>query len=346
MYFVRTDLEAVLLEARLIRLHQPKYNSIQKDDRSTVYIKFQNNLEIKLCRKTDIEKGDDYFGPFTNNAQAKRVLNIARHIFKYCQNPEGGRACFYYHLDLCEGVCIGKISLNQYRKNLTLMKKFLNGQTRGLLIKIKNEIKSAVKSQNFEDAKKLKTKYEDILNTTQIQNKMDLLYEAPPETDRDLNSLKRLLDSIGIQSRLERIEIYDNATLNQVGTVGGMVVFNLGVPQKEDYRLFKIKNQDGDTGAMKEMIERRLTHREWPKPDLMILDGGKGQLSAVLDLVKNPPIALAKKEETLYYATENGFGEYVLPEGGAKKMMQKMRNEAHRFINSFHARKRRKELLK
>lgn len=345
-YLVKTDLESVLLESRLIRLYQPKFNSIQKDDRSLLYILIKPNLEIKLCRKTDIKKGDDYFGPFTNNAQARRVLKIARGIFKYCQNPKGGRACFYYHLDLCDGICIGKISLKQYKLSLALMKKFLNGQTRGLLKKMIIEINKAIKNKDFESAAAYKEKYEDIFNATQVQTHLNRLLETPPELDNQIKALKELLNHLGIDSSLERVEIYDNATLNQNETVGGMVVFNLGIPERSDYRYFKIKEGLGDTGAMTEMIKRRLKHKEWPKPDLIVLDGGKGQLGAVKDLCNVAAVGLAKREETLVGEVAGKYVEYVLPEGPAKKLMQQMRDEAHRYVNSFHARRMRQKLVK
>lgn len=359
-YEVESDLEAILLEARLINLHQPKFNAIQKDDRSSLYILISKDEfpVIKLARKSDLKDSESSYGPFTSSNQAEIVLKIARRIFKYCQKPADSsailagrhlRPCFYYHLGLCDGACVGKFKAADYRKKIGYLKKFLNGQTRGLLESWRVEIGRLSRKNEFELAGNLKNAYEKLYQATVEQTGLSQLFDAPPEVAQALKALKELLKSIGIESDLERIEIYDNATMNQVNTVGAMVVFQLGVPVKAEYRLFKIsKTALGDTGAMTEMLRRRFRHHEWPEPDLVLVDGGKGQLSAAEEAVPEgvAKIALAKQFETLVYRKDGRFMEFVLPEGSVKKLLQKMRDEVHRFVNEFHAKRERKLMLR
>lgn len=353
-------MEAILLEAKLINLHQPKFNAIQKDDRSNLYILISRDEfpKIRLARKSDLIDSDSYFGPFTSSSQAEVVLKIARRIFKYCQKPVDSstimagrplRPCFYYHLGLCSGACVGKVSGADYRKQIGFLKKFLNGQTRGLLRALKTEMKKAAQAQEFEKAAHLRDSFEKLYQATVEQTGLSQLFESPPEVEQALKGLKIMLSGLGVESDLERIEIYDNATMNQVNTVGAMVVFQLGVPVKSEYRLFKIsKKALGDTGAMNEMLTRRFRHTEWPEPDLVILDGGKPQVSAAADSIPEgvARIGLAKQFETIVIKKDGKFSEYVLPEGGVKKLMQRMRDEVHRFVNEFHAKRERKLMLR
>ncbi len=348
-YLVNSDLESILLEARLIRLHLPRFNAIARDDKSCLYVEISNSEwpRVKVVRKTDLVKGEDHFGPFMSARQVDGVMRVARGIFRYCSNPGKGRPCFYYHLNLCSGACKRQITSTEFRKTIGYLKRFLNGQTVGILRKWKVDIKKLAKNKQYELASRLRDSYERLYQATQEQTRLGLILEAPPGVDSRLKDLKRLLESVGVMSTVERVEAYDNATMNQTNTVGAMVVFQLGVAVPSEFRYFGIDSRGGDTGAIEEMLERRFEHGDWPTPDLVVVDGGKGQLTAARKVMPKdiPVVALAKRLETLVY-WKDGFREMVLPEGGAKKLLQQMRDEVHRFVNSFQAKRARRLLLK
>ncbi len=352
-YSVKNDLAAVILEARLIGINKPKYNSVLKDDRSSLYIKISGDSfpKVDIVRKSELSKNDDYYGPFTSNRQTQRVLRVARKIFKFCSKPgnDSKRPCFYFHIDQCDGACVGKVSKIEYRRKIGYLKRFLNGETKTLIKKIDRQIKNLSKNEKFEQAGKLKQAREAVYEATRVSTGLSALLKSDPQTEKQLRNLKEILSSHGMEVNLERIEGYDVSTLQQKNTVGGMVVFVMGVANKRDYRLFKMQwDKQGDTAAMEEMLERRFNHQEWPFADLVLIDGGKPQVSSALKVVPNniEVIGIAKKEETLVYKRNGRFVELKLKdEWPAKALIQKIRDEAHRFSNSYQSKIRRKAMI-
>jgi excinuclease ABC subunit C len=356
-YFeVSSALEADLLEARLIRLYQPQYNAISKDDKSSLYITIsQDNFpRVKLARKTELTSKVTYYGPFMSAHRTQQILRLARRIFRFCANPPRGksvsRPCFYYHLNLCQGACVGKISPEEYRRQIGWLKRFLNGQTRTVMRRLLREIKSAAKQEDFRQAERLKQAYESLLLAQTSQRLGGSFLEGNPQVDRQLGRLVQVLASVGIQLQPERIECFDMATLQQKQTVGSMVVFSLGVADKSQYRRFRVQQlAGGDPHNMAEVIRRRFRHSEWALPGLVILDGGKGQLSVAGAEVPSsvPVIALAKQEEVIYLKTTDGFREIRLAENDpALSLCRAIRDEAHRFATGYHTKIRRRELIK
>ena len=324
-----------------------------KDDRSSLYIRISSNAfpEVEIVRKSDLNKEDDYYGPFTSNRQTYRVLKVARRIFKFCNKPgnQAQRPCFYYHIDQCDGACVGKVAKKDYRRKIGYLKRFLNGETKTLIGKIDRQIKKLSENEKFEQAHKLKQARDAVYEATQVSTGLSAFLKSDPQTEKQLRNLKELLAARDIEVNLERIEGYDVSTLQQKGTVGGMVVFVMGVASRSDYRLFKMQwDAEGDTAAMEEMLERRFNHQEWPFPDLVLVDGGKPQISSALKVVPKDieVIGIAKKEETFVYKKDGAFIEVKLKnEWPAKALMQKIRDEAHRFSNSYQGKVRRKAMI-
>jgi excinuclease ABC subunit C len=345
-YPVQSDLESLLLEARLIRLYAPLYNAISKDDKSPLYIQVTKDAfpKVLLKRKSDLKKTDTAYGPFTSSATTGLLLKVARRIFHFCSSPpkngKPGRACFYYHLGMCSGACVGKVDQKQYQKTISLLKRFLNGQTSYVTSELYKSINRSSRLLHFEEA----ADYKNQLNALLIAKTNIRLFggfiEGTPRTDKQLKRLVEVLAPHGINIKPDRIECYDMATMQQKDTVGSMVVLNLGIPDKSQYRKFKVQSlEGGDPHNMAEVLRRRFRHPEWPLPDLVILDGGKTQLSIAGSQIPVgiPYVSLAKKEETIIIPKGDTYFELSLQKDDpALQLFQIIRDEAHRFATTYH----------
>lgn len=355
---VGNDLEAVITEANYIKTYQPRYNAITKDGKSNVYIIFTNepDTKIKVTHATDIKQLelDDYkkqvFGPFTSSRTALQLVKFSRQIFGYCNSPFNGksRACFNYHLHQCPGPCQFKVTPQQYHRHLGLIKKFLTGRFVQLYKILNRKIHVAIKKQQYEKAGEIK--YQILCLNQALNNKnSSMLLKLSDATDQLQHLIVSTLNHPLLKKPPSRLECYDLAHLQGANYVGSMSVFVDGRAEPSLYRHFNIKGDErSDPHAMKEIIIRRLNHPEWEKPDLIILDGGKPQLSIVSAATPSsiPIIALAKKRETIFFYDNDKVVSLNLNlEDPVLNLFRNIRDEAHRFATTFHIKKRRKSLL-
>jgi len=314
-----TVLEALILEANLIKRYWPIYNVRQKDDRSFVYIAIPD-FKVKefpfpiLIRGKQIEKyppsNFHLFGPYQSYSVAKKVLFLLRKIFPYCSSPNANRPCFYYQIGLCKGACIGKISATDYQRII-----------HNLLLFLRGEREKVVRNLEKESPEKLK-----------------VLQEIEDSSLITREELQEEITSAGL-----KIEGYDISHFAGRGRYGSMVVFQDNQPIKEEYRIFKIKESKAqdDVGALKEVIERRLKHKEWRYPDLFLIDGGKAQVEAVYNLltqagVSTPVLGIVKgkenRDEIIFKGVNREIKELL---SASKPILQYVRDEAHRFALKF-----------
>lgn len=361
-----SELEALILEAALIKKYQPKYNIALKDDKSYLYIVIRPNRfdlngkkllvpKIIAARETDLQKGDLSFGPYPHGRKATDILRILRRIIPYRDCSEGkfnkyqklASPCLYGHIGLCQAPCSGRISPENYRKDINRIKNLLSGDSNKFILSIEKEMKKASKEEKFEDA----AYYRDILSKFRyIRQKFSSAqqYIDNPYLVEDLRekALTQLKDSIPFLKDLpERIECYDISNISGVDAVGSMVVAINGEITKREYRRFKIKTKKtpDDFHMMSEVLTRRLK-KDWNSPDLLVLDGGKGQLSVVQEVLNDlnldiPMIGLAKKFETIVYIDPDtlNFVEINLDrDSEGLKLLQRLRDEAHRFAQAYH----------
>lgn len=322
-----SELVALLVEAELIRLHQPQYNILLKDDKTPLYIYVTKDLypTVKTIRKKEIKRlmttegitKQNIFGPYQSAYRAKEILKMVRPIFRWCDKPlsskqlvassKGGKACFYYHIGRCSGACIGKISPEDYQKMIEQLKKFLSGQSKEVLAFFKEQMKKASDEKEYERAAQYRDGIrliEGFLKPT-FKLKPDLqlpkLYESiVHEGLLYLRKEIRQFYSLSKDYPLIRIEGFDVSNIQGKNAAVSMVVFTQGKPDKENYRLFNIRTLDtpNDYHMMKEAIVRRQNHPEWGQPSLILIDGGRGQLRSalsvwewevpVVSIVKNP----------------------------------------------------------
>lgn len=333
---------------------------------------------VKLVRKGDLKNYKDLahtLGPFGSSYKLKQVLKIARRIFPWCDVAEKNskqkgsasqKPCFYYHLDLCPGACIGKISSKEYQQLINQLLLFLKGKKKEVIKRMHQQMQKFATELQFEEANKIKQKISLIEEVTSHRFKLkpDLILPALHESKAQdsLDHLRKILIDfklISVQSLLQRIEGFDVSNLMGQNASVSMVVFVKGEPKKSEYRLFNIKdlNTPNDYQMMKQAISRRSKHSEWHTADLIIVDGGKGQIRAALSAyLKNkiqPPtiIGIAKKPDRLILpilvdTTNNQlkieYQEISLPtDHPALHLAQQVRDESHRFAKKQHTKLKR-----
>ncbi len=471
---VSSELESLMLENNLIKQYQPRFNVRLRDDKNYQFLKIDYEQEIPQIypvRKVDkTSTKNKYFGPYTSGGAVKQTLKLLRRLFNLCGNKKvSRRACFQYHLGRCPGVCLGRVSLLDYRKSLMEAEKFLNHKQIELIKTLKREMRSAAEHHKFEKAAALRDKIksleslwekqkivsarklsqdyfglfvagpraivnlflvrdgklihqetfelaqtegsppEEILESWLKQyyseasnlpkelitryrlpdrdalqkwlwvkiinpkrgNKLKLLALAEENAEdyygRTIASFERVLTDLQNLLHLPRppgrIEAYDVSNIQGFLPVGSLVVFEQGLPKKTDYRKFKIrlKEKPDDVGMMKEMLLRRFSHsspsphegrvreglQSWPLPDLIIIDGGKGQLNAALSVLSTyhlqlPVIGLAKRLEEIFLPGKKD-GIRLSPDSPMLHLLQRIRDEAHRFAITFYRVRHRRE---
>ncbi len=383
-----SEFEAILIEAELIRLHQPAFNTLLKDDKSPIYLQLTDEKYPRVLpqRKRDIDQqqlSGTILGPFPSSYRLKEVLKIARKIFPWCNQAgdteqkelkkavanQAQQACFYYHLEQCPGACLGKISPKDYQKNIQQLKLFLQGKKRGVLAHLGKELKMAVTKLDYEQAAQLRDKIQLIKAVTsqhyQLKPELVLPQLAQQKREQALNQLRKiLLQYLKLPKTypLKRIEAYDVSNTGGKLASVSMVTFIDGRPSKKDYRLFNIRglNTPNDYQMLKEAIQRRQLHPEWGRPDLVIIDGGKGQLraaltvwewqAAVISIAKDPdrlilPLTVTKPKHSSHLKIT--YQIVKLPaDHPALQLAQHLRDESHRFSHQQHARRRLKNMFK
>jgi len=357
-------LEALVLEANQIKAKKPKYNVLERDDKSYLYLCITNEPFPRpmFYRGHELEKFDvkpfekalspkakkkflRVFGPYVSGVSLKRALELVRPMFPWstCAAPQqtspdpslarrGGRGCFDYQLHKCPGVCVGAISQKDYRKIIKQLIQFFDGRKTTIVRDMKKEMITASKKLKFEEASILSKKIFALehIRDVALLTREDYALPIQPLSQGEI-------DVHG------RIEAYDISNISGKEAVGSMVVAYNGRPDNSEYRRFKIKlkDQPDDFGMMREVLERRM-HNDWDTPDLIVLDGGKGQLSVIIDLfetlnIKIPVVGLAKRFETVVYKYNGDFVEVNLPRTNeGLKLLQRLRNEAHRFAQKYH----------
>jgi len=356
--YIVTDSEfnALILEARLINQFQPKYNVIWKDDKSHLYIKINTDdpyPKIILVRKEETKtKKADYFGPFSSVRTVEEILREIRKIFPFCQQKKlGRRPCFYSKIGLCNP-CPSNIEKEEdsvrvqlkkiYRHNIFKVIKILQGKSKIVEKSLEQEIKLLSKTTDYEKAINYRNK---------LVNLKNLLKHHLPEkniyySNRSKLKLANLSDNLKkyflqIKS-LKRIEAYDVSNLSFRETTASMVVFTNGIADKGLYRRFKIKENrvQSDFFYLLEALRRRM-HHNWPKPDLIIVDGGKPQLSIISNFfikenIKIPLIGIAKNPDRIIAAVDNWPKVFFKADDPGFLLIREVRDEAHRFARKYH----------
>lgn len=369
---VSGELEALLLEARLIKQYRPKYNSLLKDDKRYLYVGFSKEKypRIYLLRKPEIEENlADWFGPFPTATAIKEILRFLRRIFPYrtCKSRVSlnspnlpnhpNKPCLYFHLHLCPAPCVNEVK--NYSQTIQKIRLFLNGEIKPLLNLLTKQMNEASKSLKFEEAQVAKGQI------TMVQNLLSRRPRSADEekTDKQLGQLKDLL--IRYQGFdpfiIHRIEAFDISNLGKEITVGSMVAFVNGEPDASLYRQFRVIGViQNDTEAIKQIILRRLNHQEWVFPQVILVDGGKGQVSAAFEALKEKNLSgkigllgLTKQFETTIIPRINkdkivswkSLPSFPKSPSSSLQLLQAIRDESHRFAQRYYKKLHKKKLF-
>lgn len=365
---VESEMDALFVEAELVRRYMPRYNILLRDDKSSIYVRIDYDSDYPSITFTHRPLDDKakYFGPFFNGGEVKRALRYLRRVFPYSTHtgvmPK--RACLQYHLGLCPGLEEHKTLLADYRANLRKLMQFLRGERQKVVDKMELDMQRASKKQDFEKAAEIRNQYYALkaLSKQIVFSDKEFL-----DISKD-RGLQGLSDLLGLPLVPRRIEGYDISHMQGTDNVASMVVFTNGIPDKANYRKFKMRIPGNDDFAhMHEAITRRCSEKNikaWGLPDLFLIDGGKGQVAAATRArdelgIDRPMVGLAKREEEIVVHIEKSrvqvskielqkqnafvnesddFLMILLPKNSdIVKLLQRVRDESHRFAVSYHS---------
>lgn len=387
---VESELEALFLEAEMVRRYMPRYNILLRDDKALSYIRIDINSDYPTVTTTrqPLDDGARYFGPYYSLYGIKQALKLLRRIFPYATKRYGGqkRASLHYHLGLDPGLEEGKTTLVEYRATLRKLIAVIEGKRTSVIHEVERDMQKAAKDKDFERAAQLRNQLFSLQNLGKQVIFSDKEF-LDISKDQALAQFQQLLS---LAAPPKRIEGYDISHMSGTNVVASMVVFTNGVSDKGSYRKFKTSERNDDYANMQEAVRRRMSEKNlrlWGKPDLLLIDGGVGQLhAAALALSEQnmlvPLVSMAKREEELIvHRTESnidmGFLEglqlhpipgvdvrvtgdvYIVNlhpgqvnagahsfnlRGGSSsnsysdvlKLIQRIRDESHRFAVSYH----------
>ena len=362
IHVVRSEPESLLLESKLIKEFQPRFNISLRDDKRYLMLKVNLNDPIPNFIFTRLKKDDGarYFGPFVNSTALRNAVALARKQFNLrgCRVFTPGEAdykhCLYAHLKNCTAPCVGIVTHEQYLEQVKAACDFLEGQCRDLQPQLEAEMKKAAAAHDFEKAAELRDLLRDLQDTWKKTEKFARVPYTLPLSINPENDLVALAKVLGLPATPQRIEGFDISNISGTFAVASLVSFQQGRPDRANYRRFKIKTVAGqdDFASMAEVVHRRysrLQRETKPMPDLILIDGGQGQLGKAcvelkkLGLEKIPVIGLAKEFEEIYLPDQNLPLRLGL-DHPAVKLLQRIRDECHRVANSFNAQLRLKKI--
>jgi excinuclease ABC subunit C len=339
-------LEALILEANLIKTHKPRYNILEKDDKSFNYVVITKEAfpRVLLVRGKDLphewpaKTRLKAFGPFPHGSQLIEALKLIRRIFPYrdsscipCgeQGNVSCKPCFNAQIGLCPGPCAGWVTKEEYRRSIRHLSLFFEGKKKALRKELEREMKAYAKEEKFEEAGERRKQLFALDHINDVA-----LIKEEYKTPQGLSPF--------------RVEAYDVAHLMGGAMVGVMTVVENGAKQPAQYRKFNIKTVNGanDPAALAEVLSRRLGHDEWPMPRLIVVDGSTAQMNAAEKVlngagVRIPIVGVVKDEK---HRPKHIKGDRMIITSREKDILL-ANMEAHRYAIAFHRQKKRRELF-
>lgn len=358
---VTSDLESLLLEADQVKKYKPKYNILLKDDKHALYIVITKEEfpRVLAVRKLDPKPYTLYakYGPFPNSTNVKTILKMIRKIFPFSDHKIGKKPCLYSHLGLCnpcpnliiniQAPIIKEKLTKQYRNNIRNIKLVLSRKFNVVRKSLEREMNELSKKQNYEQAMVVRERIKTLDYITQERIDTQEFLQNPNLVDDirkdELESLSKLVKV----DKLNRIECFDIAHLSGVSATASMVVHINGEKDNAEYKHFKVKQKNGqsDYDSMREIARRRAKHIgpttlklrgvKWDKPDLIIVDGGLGQVKIfdeIFSKLNIPVVGIAKHPDRLVFPD----GTKLRLSGLSLQIVARIRDEAHRFARRLH----------
>ncbi len=366
--FIKThsEIEALVLEAQLIKKNLPKFNVIWKDGKNYFFVaisKGEKPTVLIVHQKKDPRA--KYIGPFIEGESLKKALKFLRKVFPFYTTEKHPKAkCTWCHLNLCPGPTPDSM---EYKKNLKKLAFILEGKKKTAFYGLRKEMTDLAKEHKFEEAGKIRDKMralQQIMEHTHVIGNEKQKFVSNSLNDEKWNETQKVFQQIlGMKTDISKIECYDISNIQGKFAVGSMVVFKNGSADKSQYKKFRIrmKNEPNDIAMLKEVLTRRLLHPEWGYPEIMLIDGGIAQLNVAINAKNALPtthkikiISIAKGKRELIIG---GAPSYTKASKGAAKIPLKdlpqeiynvivaLDDEAHRFAITFHRKVRKKALI-
>ena len=379
---VDTEMDALFLESEMIKRYMPKWNILLRDDKTVSYVRIDMKSEVPYVSftRTPMDDKATYIGPFYGKVSVAKALRILRRIFPYYTKPYTGRKTLDTDLGLTPGIEIGKSTAQDYKRNLRKLIQYLDGGREKLLRDLEKTMEKEAAAGNYELAAEAR---DQLFGLRELKKKIVFSDKEFLDISSD-QALKELQELLNLPKPPRRIEGYDISHQSGENTVGSMVVFINGVSARDEYRKFKVRtSKNDDLKSMQEVITRRLKHKEWEYPDLIILDGGSTQANAVLPLVEPFGIPVIGRDKSGDHSRnakvrlvipkhpKRGLSEVATENEGASpvktgasdpsrdwgvlellssshiaRLIARIDEEAHRFAITYHSLLKRKSMLK
>lgn len=359
-----SEIDALFLESEMVKRYMPRYNILLRDDKSQLFVRIDMKSELPYVSFTrnPADDGAEYFGPYFNGYAVKKALRYLRKAFPYYTKPP--RPTERPDLDAHLGLSPLGMTSDEYKRTLKNLIRYLKGERVAIVRELERDMKTAASLHDFEAAAKLRNR---MTNLRELKQRIMFGDKEFLNISKD-QALSDLRELLGFHKTPMRIEGYDISHMSGTNVVASMVVFTNGVSDRANYRKFKTRiEHNNDFYNMNETIMRRLSEKNvksWGMPDLMLIDGGKGQLDAAIkarderNYLDLPFIGIAKKQEQIvvhhtksnvsinkeklqalegYETLTEEFTLINLPHGShIVKLLQRIRDESHRFAVSYH----------
>ena len=355
---VDTEMDALFLESEMIKRYMPKWNILLRDDKTVSYVRITMNEEAPYISFTrnPIDDKATYIGPFYGKSAVEKAVRSLRRVFPYYIKPYSGKKNLDTDLGLTPGIEVGRSTPKDYKRNLRKLIRYLEGDRQKLLHDLEKTMHEEAQKGNYELAAEAR---DQLAGLKELKKKIVFSDKEFLDISSD-QALKQLQELLQLSDPPRRIEGYDISHQSGENTVGSMVVFINGASARSEYRKFKIRtSRNDDLKSMQEVLTRRLKHREWELPDLIILDGGATQVNAVLPLVEPYDIPVVGRDKSGDHS-KSAKVRLVIPRGAGSgleimdlpssshiaRLIARIDEEAHRFAITYHSLLKRKKMFR
>lgn len=350
---VDSEMDALFLESEMIKRYMPKWNILLRDDKTVSYVRIDMKSEVPYVSFTrnPVDDKATYIGPFYGKSALEKAVRILRRVFPYYDKPYKGQKTLNTDLGLTPGIEVGRTTPAEYKRNLRKLIRYLEGGREKLLRELEKTMQTEAKKGHFELAAEAR---DQLYALRELKKKIVFSDKEFLDISSD-QALRQLQELLHLPEPTRRIEGYDISHQSGTNAVGSMVVFINGAAERSEYRKFRLRTSgNDDLKSMTEVITRRLKHPEWDFPDLILLDGGVGQVHAIAPLVASHNIPVIGRDKSGQHA-HSARTKLILPDGSTAevssssdlmKLVARIDEESHRFAITYHTLLKRKNMLK
>ena len=346
---VDSELDALFLEAEMIKRYMPKWNILLRDDKTVSYVRIDMKSEVPYVSFTrnPVDDKATYIGPFYGKVAVEKAVRILRRVFPYYDKPYTGKKTLNTDLGLTPGIEIGKTTPKDYKRKLRKLIRYLEGDKAKLTEELEKTMRMEAEKGNYELAAEAR---DQLFGLKELNRKIVFSDKEFLDISSD-QALKELQELLRLPEPPRRIEGYDISHQSGKDTVGSMVVFINGAAARSEYRKFKVRSsRNDDLKSLREVLTRRMKHAEWEMPDLILVDGGINQVKAVSEIVGDIPVIGRDKSGD---HSRNAKVRLVIPKylelshsSHIARLIARIDEEAHRFAITYHSLLKRKSMLK